>query len=778
MRSRYQSSGARRRHRVLPCLASLLVLTFICLPQAAHAQYDGGFSWVYDSTSDSYEAVGLYQYNSRTGAINVVRSGTGSYNVIFEDLENEGFNGGNVQVSAYGNSYSYCTVVSWGDNAASVNCYDADGNPIDSTFNVWYLKPASDMPDIAFAWANDQSSASYTPNGLYSYNSEGGTVTATRSGVGQYAMAFADFGNAAGNGGSVYVTAYGSNARCQAVSWGVTSVAIECYDPAGAPVDTRYTVLWMKPDPSASNFAYAWADNSSSASYTPQSTWLFNGAGGAVTATRSGVGVYQMTFADYGTIGYNLGHVQVTSYDGPNSCVVRGWAGDTVAIDCYDSSGNPADSRYQVVFLKPEFPHPPGEEVSGLNFVWGNNASADSYTPDLTYLHNSNGLNALAERLGTGTYRTDFESLTPLLGGGHVQISGYGGTSEYCNSGGWGTSDVVVNCWDNSGASSDLQYSALYLTPETELPGIAYTWANDASTASYQPDASYTYNAGGGTVTAERTALGKYNVLFEGMENVGLNGGAVLATAYGSAARCSVESWGTNRAWVNCYDAAGNDFDTRFDLLFLKPEEDTPVMAFAWANQPSEASYTPNPFYSYNSGGGPITVTRSATGVYNVDFDGFAAEGETGGNVQVSSYGGGTDYCRLMSWGGESVNVTCVDQTGSPVDTWFTVLYMRPSMNSGTSVETEILTTDQLISNYPNPFRGQTTLRYTLPVASPVEILVHDLTGRVVRQYEFETKAAGRHEIAVDAEDLSSGVYFYRLSSEAGVSLGKMTISR
>jgi outer membrane protein assembly factor BamB len=64
---------------------------------------------------------------------------------------------------------------------------------------------------------------------------------------------------------------------------------------------------------------------------------------------------------------------------------------------------------------------------------------------------------------------------------------------------------------------------------------------------------------------------------------------------------------------------------------------------------------------------------------------------------------------------------------------------------------------------YPNPFRGEASIRFNLPTAGTVSLAVYDPLGREVRRVAGGTLDAGSHELRLDGSGLSGGVYFYRL---------------
>ena len=70
--------------------------------------------------------------------------------------------------------------------------------------------------------------------------------------------------------------------------------------------------------------------------------------------------------------------------------------------------------------------------------------------------------------------------------------------------------------------------------------------------------------------------------------------------------------------------------------------------------------------------------------------------------------------------------------------------------------------------NYPNPFNPATTIRFSVPEASPVKLVVFDVLGRQVRVLVDGVREAGIHEVLFEAGDLPSGTYLYRLETRQG----------
>jgi len=80
------------------------------------------------------------------------------------------------------------------------------------------------------------------------------------------------------------------------------------------------------------------------------------------------------------------------------------------------------------------------------------------------------------------------------------------------------------------------------------------------------------------------------------------------------------------------------------------------------------------------------------------------------------------------------------------------------------------------VSSYPNPFNAQTTISYQLPEASHVTVDIYDGLGRKVRTLVNETQSAGKHNIAWEASDMASGLYFYRIQADNYKAIRKMAL--
>ncbi len=81
-----------------------------------------------------------------------------------------------------------------------------------------------------------------------------------------------------------------------------------------------------------------------------------------------------------------------------------------------------------------------------------------------------------------------------------------------------------------------------------------------------------------------------------------------------------------------------------------------------------------------------------------------------------------------------------------------------------------------LKQNYPNPFNPVTTIEYSIPKISFVQLKLFDALGRQVRILAEGWRKPGIFQEYVDIENLPSGAYYYRLATKDFVETKKMII--
>jgi hypothetical protein len=80
----------------------------------------------------------------------------------------------------------------------------------------------------------------------------------------------------------------------------------------------------------------------------------------------------------------------------------------------------------------------------------------------------------------------------------------------------------------------------------------------------------------------------------------------------------------------------------------------------------------------------------------------------------------------------------------------------------------------ELMQNFPNPFNPETKIEYSLPKEQLVKLVVYDVLGREVKLLVDEVEEAGYKTVSLNASNLPSGVYFYRLEAGGYIEVKRM----
>ena len=93
----------------------------------------------------------------------------------------------------------------------------------------------------------------------------------------------------------------------------------------------------------------------------------------------------------------------------------------------------------------------------------------------------------------------------------------------------------------------------------------------------------------------------------------------------------------------------------------------------------------------------------------------------------------------------------------------------------------ELILDYKLEQNYPNPFNPSTTIKYSIPSnvkreTTNTKLIIYDLLGREISMLVNKEQKPGNYEVQFNASNLSSGIYFYKITSGNFISIKKMTL--
>ncbi|HKJ79503.1 MAG TPA: T9SS type A sorting domain-containing protein [Prolixibacteraceae bacterium] len=77
--------------------------------------------------------------------------------------------------------------------------------------------------------------------------------------------------------------------------------------------------------------------------------------------------------------------------------------------------------------------------------------------------------------------------------------------------------------------------------------------------------------------------------------------------------------------------------------------------------------------------------------------------------------------------------------------------------------------------NYPNPFSNQTEIKLYLPEPETVSLKIMDVSGKELIQ-KLQQFPAGKNALEIKRDDLTDGIYYYRVEASSGSFTGKMIV--
>ncbi len=113
-----------------------------------------------------------------------------------------------------------------------------------------------------------------------------------------------------------------------------------------------------------------------------------------------------------------------------------------------------------------------------------------------------------------------------------------------------------------------------------------------------------------------------------------------------------------------------------------------------------------------------------------------------------------------------------VSSDGNVIKLIDSVLIITGSNNNSSKIPEKYA----LEQNYPNPFNPSTIINYQIPAGSFVKLIIYDVLGREIKTLVNEKQDAGNYHVEFDGSGVSSGVYFYKLTSGNDFTMTKKMI--
>ena len=160
-----------------------------------------------------------------------------------------------------------------------------------------------------------------------------------------------------------------------------------------------------------------------------------------------------------------------------------------------------------------------------------------------------------------------------------------------------------------------------------------------------------------------------------------------------------------------------------------------------------------------------------------------------GGHNRAIFSGGIIEYELIQSFENSDTLISVIDFESyrDGTDRYFDVeefdfngtVYQISDLLEHRPLESNVPTLFELHEPFPNPFNPKTKIALNTTNDAKIELVIFDINGRLVREFDTIGRSPGYHVVEWDASDnngdqVSTGVYFIRFTSEASYQVQKI----
>jgi hypothetical protein len=126
----------------------------------------------------------------------------------------------------------------------------------------------------------------------------------------------------------------------------------------------------------------------------------------------------------------------------------------------------------------------------------------------------------------------------------------------------------------------------------------------------------------------------------------------------------------------------------------------------------------------------------------------------------------GIKYDYVNSQNLKGIGIWALSYDGSNTELWNTI---SSKFTSPTYVNEEGGTIKDFIleQNFPNPFNPTTSIRYTIPKHSFVNLTIYSINGKEVGTFINKSMKTGSYSEKINLDGLPSGIYYYVLNADS-----------